>query len=377
MKLLILDENYPHLDNLMGDVFVHVRAKEYSKTHNVKVFSFFHDPRDLVYEGIEVKMFNDQSKLANAIKEFNPDRILIHFYQSWMLNKIIKDINRPFIIWVHGYEALGWYRRLFNYTWYSPVLLNYIKKNTNQQFQFKKLINFAKKNEQIHFVFVSDWMRKITEFDTISKINKRSIIPNPIDTKLFEYKIKHPELRKRILILRSFGSNKYANDISVNAILLLSKKAFFSELQFTIIGQGQMFKKLTNPLKQFKNIELIEGAVRQIMIPELHSKNGIFLCPTRQDAQGVSMCEAMSSGLVPITSDNTAIPEFVTDQHSGFLTKNAYEVARSIELMYNQPELFQFISQQAATSIKNKCSLQTIVKNELKLIEKKYDKQNN
>ena len=37
--------------------------------------------------------------------------------------------------------------------------------------------------------------------------------------------------------------------------------------------------------------------------------NGIFICPTRQDAQGVSMCEAMSSGLVPITLYNTAIPE--------------------------------------------------------------------
>lgn len=374
MKLLILDENYPHFDNLMGDVFVHVRAKEYSKNHIVRVFSFFHDPRELVYESIEIKMFNDKVKLVEAIIDFNPDRILIHFYQSWMLNNIIKKINRPFLIWVHGYEALGWYRRLFNYTWYSPVLLNYIKKNTNQQFHFRKLINFANKTEKIHFVFVSDWMRKITEIDTLSKINKRSIIPNPIDTKLFEYKIKPPELRKKILILRSFGSNKYANDISINAILLLSKKPFFCDLQFTVIGMGRMFKKLTDPLRHFKNIELIEGAVRQIMIPKLHSKNGIFLCPTRQDAQGVSMCEAMSSGLVPITSNNTAIPEFVIDQHSGFLTKNAYEVARAIELMYNQPELFQFISLQAAASIKNKCNLQTIVNNELKLIEKKYDK---
>jgi len=30
MRLLILDEGYPHLDHLMGDVFVHVRAKEYA-----------------------------------------------------------------------------------------------------------------------------------------------------------------------------------------------------------------------------------------------------------------------------------------------------------------------------------------------------------
>lgn len=369
MKLLILDENYPHHDNLMGDVFVHVRAKEYAKKHQVKVFSFFHMPRELIYEGIEVEMFNDQEKLAAAVKKFNPDKILIHFYQSWMLEKVIKKITVPVVIWVHGYEALGWYRRLFNYTWYSPVLMNYIKRNTYQQYHFRKMIRYANQTGQIHFVFVSDWMRRITEWDTLSKIKKRTIIANPVDTELFEYKKKDPALRKKILLLRSFGSNKYANDISVKAIQLLSKKQFFSGLHFTIIGKGQLFKKITAPLRQFENIELQERAVRQKMIPELHAANGIFLCPTRQDAQGVSMCEAMSSGLVPITSNNTAIPEFVTDQQTGFVTNNAAEIANAIELMYHQPELFQIISQQTAASIKQICSLQTIVSKELNLIE--------
>lgn len=368
MKLLILDENYPHIDNLMGDVFVHVRAKEYAKKHTVKVFSFFHAPKELVYEGIEVEMFNNQEKLANAVRDFNPDKILIHFYQSWMLEQVIKKYKSPVVIWVHGYEALGWYRRLFNYKWYSPVLLNYIKKNIYQQYHFRKMIHHANQTGQIQFVFVSDWMRRITEMDTLSKIKKSAVIANPIDTDLFEYQKKDPELRKKILLLRSFGSNKYANDISVKAILLLSKKPFFFELQFTMIGQGQLFEKITAPLKQFENIKLQERSVRQIMIPELHSVNGIFLCPTRQDAQGVSMCEAMSSGLVPITSNNTAIPEFVTDQQTGFVTNNATEVANAIEIMYYKPELFQTISQQTAASIKQICSLQTIVSKELNLI---------
>lgn len=369
MKLLILDENYPHPDNLMGDVFVHVRAKEYAKKHRVKVVSFFHEPCELVYEGIEVEMFNDVEKLAAAVKAFNADKILIHFYQSWMLEKIIKKITVPIIIWVHGYEALGWYRRLFNYAWYSPVLLNYIKKNTYQQYQFRKMIRFANRTGQIQFVFVSDWMRRIAERDTLSKIKQWIIISNPIDTDLFGYKLKDPALRKQILLLRSFGSNKYANDISAKAILLLSSKSFFYELRFTIIGQGQLFKKITEPLKKFKNVELQERAVRQIMIPELHAQNGIFLCPTRQDAQGVSMCEAMSSGLIPVTSNNTAIPEFVTDKETGFLTNNAQEVADAIEMMYHQPELFQKLSQQTAASVKQNCSLHRIVKKELNLIE--------
>lgn len=369
MRLLILDENYPHLDNLMGDVFVHVRVKEYAKKHQVKVFSFFHKPQVLIYEGIEVEMFSDVHKLAIAVKAFKPDKILIHFYQSWMLDQIIQICSVPVIIWVHGYEALGWYRRLFNYTWYSPVLLNYIKKNTYQQLQFRRLILFANRTNQIQFVFVSDWMRRITEYDTMTTIKHKSIIANPIDVDLFELKDKDPELRKKILLLRSFGTNKYANDISAKAIQQLSSESFFNELQFTIIGYGSLFKKITDPLKKFKNVELQERAVRQIIIPELHAQNGVFLCPTRQDAQGVSMCEAMSSGLVPITSDNTAIPEFVTDSETGFLTKNVREVANAIKVLYYHPQLFQKLSEQASKSIIRTCSLSAIVTLELKLIE--------
>ncbi len=369
MKILILNENYPNPENIIGDQFVHVRAKEYAKNHELRVFSFFRTPRKFLYEGITIEIFSDQVALRTAIEDFIPDRIIIHFFHSWMLDVIIRKVKVSILIWVHGYEALGWYRRLFNYTWYSPILLEYIKKNTYQQLQFKKLIRYSNKSENVQFVFVSDWMRRTTEWDTLTNIKQKTIIPNPIDTKLFEYKPKFAEHRNKILLLRSFSSNKYANDISVKAILLLSKKVFFSELQFTIIGEGQLFKKITEPLGKFQNIDLQEKLVKQNFIPELHQNHGIFLCPTRQDAQGVSMCEAMSSGLVPITTNNTAIPEFVVDKRSGFLTNSAKEVADAIEFMYHNPEVFQRISIQAGAVMRRLCSLESIISKELELIE--------
>jgi glycosyltransferase involved in cell wall biosynthesis len=370
MRLLILDEGYPHPDNLMGDVFVHVRVKEYAKHHEVKAFAYFYEPREIEYEGIQVRFFDDTDKIVQAVKEYNPDKILIHFYQSWMLEKVLKQFQVPVMIWVHGYEALGWYRRLFNFSWYSPVLLNYVKKNTVQQYHFHKLIRYANQNDRIQFVFVSDWMRRITETDSLAKIKRKSIIANPIDTDLFHYRDKDTELRKKILLLRSFTTRKYANDISVEAILKLSKKPFFEELEFTLIGKGPFFDKLTPPLKQFPNVSLQQTAIRQRHIPELHAAHGVFLCPTRQDAQGVSMCEAMSSGLIPVTSDNTAIPEFVSDNQTGFLTRNSDDVAAAIEKLYHQPELFRKMSEATASSVRKLCSLEEIVSKELKLIER-------
>ena len=37
MKILILDEDYPHDGNIIGDQFVHVRVKEYIKKIRKKI----------------------------------------------------------------------------------------------------------------------------------------------------------------------------------------------------------------------------------------------------------------------------------------------------------------------------------------------------
>ncbi|XQF90920.1 hypothetical protein ACOBV8_06130 [Pseudoalteromonas espejiana] len=41
--------------------------------------------------------------------------------------------------------------------------------------------------------------------------------------------------------------------------------------------------------------------LQPIEIPKVHQKAGIYLGVTRMDAQGVSMCEAMSSGLPTVS----------------------------------------------------------------------------
>ncbi|WP_430901702.1 MULTISPECIES: glycosyltransferase family 4 protein [unclassified Paraflavitalea] len=368
MKLLVLNENYPHLENLMGNVFVHVRVKEYQKNHQVKVFSFFHKPRVINYEGVEISFFQESQALVKAIQEYKPDRIIVHFYHSWMLEELFKVVKVPYLIWVHGYEALGWYRRMFNYSWYSPVFFRFIKENTIQQLNLRKLIQYASSRDDIHFVFVSEWMKRITEEDTLSKVKRYSIIANPIDTDLFKYIPKTIEQRTRVLLLRSFHTRKYANDISVKAIQILSQRDVFKNFQFTLRGTGHLFKPLTEPLKKFDNVELIEGPVRQVLIPEVHKNYGVFLCPTRQDAQGVSMCEAMSSGLVPLASNNTAIPEYVKDRFSGLLSNSATELADHLELLYNSPDLFVDLSTNAAAEMRRICSMETVVSQELDVI---------
>lgn len=94
-----------------------------------------------------------------------------------------------------------------------------------------------------------------------------------------------------------------------------------------------------------------------------------MLIPTRQDAQGVSMCEAMSSGLVPLTSNNTAIPEYVYDD-CGYLTNNYHELAAAIEELYYDSNLFLEKSKNASKNISELCSPKVVIKKELELILK-------
>ena len=152
----------------------------------------------------------------------------------------------------------------------------------------------------------------------------------------------------------------------------LSKSDIFNELEFRIIGKGELFHSTVKPLRRFSNVILEERFLRQEDIAVLHKEYGIFLVPTRMDAQGVSRDEAMSSGLVPITNRVAAIPEFV-DEKTGILAdpEDYIGLAEGIKKLYYDKELFKNLSRQAAERVRRQSGLaQTIIK-ELDLIENK------
>jgi len=369
-KLFIINNNYPNENNLYGDVFVHTRAKQYLNAFDVLVLGCNDELENDIkteYEGIKILNLSSKERFNDYINNNPPDIIAIHFVKEWMFN-IIKCFEGKIFIWIHGFEALGWYRRLFNYNLkkIKSLILNIII-NTKQMFFMHNLIKYSNKNNKVYFIFVSNWMRKITQTDTLSFIRYYKIIPNPIDENLFLYEKKSIEHRKKLLLIRSFDSKKYANDIAIKAIQLLSREKYFSEFEFHIYGKGEDFFKLTDKIKHFSNVHLHNYYIENKEIPNIHKNFGIFLCPTRQDAQGVSMCEAMSSGLVPITSNNTAIPEY-TNINCAFLTNSSFEIAKSINVLYNDEQLFLKMSENASEFITSISGVKLVVDKEINMM---------
>lgn len=370
MKILVLTTAYPSEENYYNNGFIHTRLKGYKKINKnleIEVMVVTHDKKlsHYVYESIDVYKGNiKELKKIYSGKKY--DKFLVHFLD----HKIIKFINliglnEKIFVWVHGAEALSWKRRKFN-----NMNKNFIKYVFSNIYQIAALRKSIKSNKNYHFIFVSKWMKETMENDSKIKVDNYEIIPNVIDTEFYSYVRKSVNLRKNILLIRPFTSRKYATDIAAKAIYKLSKEFDnFNDLNFTIIGEGPLFDEDTKNIKEFSNVKLINKFLSANEIREHHIKNGVLLLPTRQDSQGVSMCEAMSSGLVPITSNNTAIPEFVSEQE-GFLTNSLDDIKNAIIKIYSDEQLFLEMSENSSLRINSLCNYQNTIFKEFNLITK-------
>ncbi len=370
---LILTNIYPSYDNLYRNMFVHKRVLGYKESGiEVDVMCFNNDnkPGYREFEGIDI-INGFTEELKYILSSGDIDTVCVHF-----LNKYMWDVLKQFkdkiriIVWCHGSDIQPWWRRKFMYE--TEEGLEQGKKDSEERMSLWNEV-FSCINEcNIHFVFVSNYFKN-TVFEDY-KINlpedKYSIIHNYIDTEMFKYEEKSPEQRKHILSIRPFASNIYANDLTVQCIKELSKKTFFNELQFHIIGRGKLFEPLMQELEEFDNVKIENRFLQQWEIAELHKNNGIFLVPTRLDSQGVSRDEAMSSGLVPITNAVAAVPEFVDDSCGIMAGNEDYKgLANGIEKLYYNSKLFEDISKKAAVHVRKISSKDSTIMAELDLIK--------
>lgn len=369
MRLLVLDNNYPSQSNIYGDGFVHQRVKEYiSLGHDVRVLQFFKKTAHYVHEGVDVFPAETYVDLNQHTHDFNADAVLIHFYHRDLWS-YVQSLKVPCIIWVHGYEALGWYRRLFNYSLSDVRHVRWIiGENLAQQWGLRRLVNYSNRSNRLHFVFPSNWLKKVVSADLCVHFHRTSIIPNCVDPVRFGFQKKKPADVKNLLSIRPYSSRKYANDITAQFIEKLSQKKYFKELKFSLYGDGPDLEKITAPLKKYENVSVHSHFVNQEDIPAIYESYGVLMSPTRQDAQGVSMCEAMSSGLVPLTTNNTAIPEFVEHARTGMLSKTVAEMVDQYDFLYHHPERFMQMSESASQFIAATCSPEILIRRELALI---------
>lgn len=370
---LVVTNIYPTYNDLYRNGFIHSRLRAYHaegvRTEVLRVRPG-EDVSFAEFENIDTAWVSD-TVLSKTVERGTVDNVLVHFLdrQMWEALRDKKAVGR-IIVWVHGAEVQPWWRRSYNYT--SEADLSKAKKESAKRLALWREV-FGQLPDNFHFVFVSRYFaEEVFEDVGITLPDGRySIIHNPIDEGLFTYTPKSAEQRKRVLTVRPYASAKYANDISVRAVLELRDREGFDDIRFTFIGDGPLFDDTLAPLRSLPNVEIRRGFLSHPELAAEHKKHGVFLTPTRMDAQGVSRDEAMSSGLVPVTSAVAAVPEFV-DEHCGILApaEDHLGLAAGIWELAHDPDRFLAMSEAAAARVRQQSSVRVVIPQEIDLLKR-------
>lgn len=373
--VLVVAKQYPSYDDLYKYGFLHTRLRAYKREGQVadmfKVTTSTKDFGFSEFEGIDLFSHNHEmldKLLASGVYK----KVCIH-----LIDKKIWDVVKKYqdkvqvLIWVHGAEIQVWQRREFEFERFTDQEIVRQKKLSDQRKNFWRTLVLTELKPNTQFIFVSQYFLNESEQDLNVTFPKEQchIIHNYIDTNFFNYVEKNDNQRFKLLSIRPFASRKYANDLTVKAILELSKKVDFNKFEIAIYGDGPLFNETTDSLKKFNNVKLYKKFLNHTDIAQLHKEYGVFIVPTRMDSQGVSRDEAMSSGLVAVTTAVTAIPEFV-DNECGIVVEGEdyLSMANEIYDLSKSGKKFKELSFNASQHVKNQSGLGNTISKEIKLI---------
>jgi glycosyltransferase involved in cell wall biosynthesis/spore maturation protein CgeB/SAM-dependent methyltransferase len=368
---LVLTKQYPAYDDLYRYGFLHSRVRSYRDAGlDVDVFRLTNvqETPYREFEGIDVAS-GDLQLLDQTLASGQYKKVLVHLLDEKMWSVLEKHLDKVKVdIWIHGAEIQVWQRREFEFERMSKEEIVRQKRLSDKRVKFWKKVLQPRPHPNVHLVFVSKYFADEVVHDLGATLHTGtySIVHNYIDSNIFQYEEKDNNQRLKLLSIRPYASRKYANDLTIGCILKLSNRPFFKDLEFNLYGDGDLFDSTTAPVREFSNVSCHKRFLSQHEIAAIHRDHGIFLTPTRMDAQGVSRDEAMSSGLVPITNAVAAIPEFVDDD-CGYAVpaEDIDAMAAAVEAMYMNPSEFQRKSRNAASRVRGQCGFNETIEKEL------------
>lgn len=354
LNIAIISSQYPSKDNHYAHTFVHQRSLYFQSLGckiTVLVPSIIADEYD--FDGVKVEL-TPAKNIAKNLTSF--DCIYLHLLHikkprgeisgEVIYNSVI-DNNIPVATYIHGAEVQRVLSRKFEMSYSLKSLTTMIYKDF---YYIPKVARFYKRlmsGDNYCIATPSLWMKSEAESNLGFELKNVNIIPNGIDTNKF--KPLHTEkYDKRLLSIRQLTSSKYAVDLSIQMMV------FLPEHILDLYGKGPKldeYKKMAKNLGVIKRINFIEELIPNSEMSLVMNKYKYFVCPTRMDAQGVSMCEAMACGCIVITNSNTAIPEFVKNGKNGICCDTPEEMAKKILELDQNVKISSVISREARNSM--------------------------
>lgn len=141
----------------------------------------------------------------------------------------------------------------------------------------------------------------------------------------------------------------------------------------TILGSGPLEKYLRNLSQKCRsNVSFVTTRIDHNRMPEIYHRFGCFVAPSRTEAQGVAMCEAMACGLPVIATNIGGIPEFVKNEVNGLLVPPERPLAlrKAVTRLLSDEQIYNTLSEQGAKFVKEKLSSQVTYAKEYSVLKK-------
>lgn len=335
-------------------MFVHVRALEMLRKHQeVTVFVPYIESLEYVYENVTIKRMPSKN-INTHLLDFEICYIhLLNIYpfrkeNGWPIYKHIQKENIPFAFFVHGNDVQKYSNRMFEFRYKPKDFLKWFKKDVMVIPRLRHFLRTTKSNINSKCLFPSLWMKEEAERNLNISIERFDIVPTGIETNFFQFNDVSKNIRKLVTI-RSLSQKVYDIEKTIEVMSLLP-----IDYSLDIYGEGNYisdYQSLIDSLNLGSRVRIISGFVEKNEMRELFKKYGIYISTTKMDSQGVNMMEAMSSGLLVATTDNSSKKEFIENTINGVLGVNADDLAKNILEVTADKKLFIEICKAGRKSI--------------------------
>ncbi len=204
------------------------------------------------------------------------------------------------------------------------------------------------------------------------KSKKINIIPNSVDTKLFERRDSRPWSKK--LKITSIG--RFVNSKNFESLILACGELNYIE-ELVLIGGGPLKEKYNEMAKSIKTKITLLSNVDNKIIPNYLENSDIFIMPQKYGS-GMSkvIMEAMSLGKLVIASDIPAHKASIKDNVDGFICGKSPESIRDciekvVSMGHNKRSVIQ---ENAAEKIINDFSFNKSIEKEFALYNSLFQK---
>lgn len=117
-----------------------------------------------------------------------------------------------------------------------------------------------------------------------------------------------------------------------NTLKALSEMNKSYNYHFTVVGDGPYKKELEKLTESLKISEKVEFLGNRRDVKELLSKAGVFIhMPDWEEGFGITVIEALASGLVCVCANKGALPEILDNGRYGFIVKDTAELTTVLE----------------------------------------------